>query len=84
MERWDGLDFDLRTGKLLALTDVLLPSGLATLRTRCESDFDEETCRYALGDAETRARFTIENGGLRLLLEVPGDLLVPWSDLAAG
>jgi hypothetical protein len=77
-----GLTFDLRTGRRLHLRDVLQPSGLATVRSKCAEEYDAWVCDIYLDESEGPASFTVEREGLRLQFMVPADLLVPWSDVA--
>jgi hypothetical protein len=81
----DGVTFDLHTGKRLRLSDVLEPSGLATLRSKCVADYEDEwLCDLYLDESEGPASFTVEREGVRVLFRVPEEILVPWTELASG
>jgi hypothetical protein len=56
--------FDLRSGKELSLSDVLLPAGLKELQKACQNVWsaDDDRC-----DAGAHSSFTIEANGVRFV-----------------
>jgi hypothetical protein len=83
----DGLTFDLKTGKLLALTDVLTPAGITAATNACaaslakgladgfgdtpDNEKDEATQDCQSGIADDHLGFTVEKDGIHLQLDLP-------------
>ena len=78
-----GHTFDLNTGKKLKLTDVLQPAGIEKVKAACVKEIDEERCGFALDEKDGAANFTMQEDGLMLVIKVPEEVLVPWSELAS-
>jgi hypothetical protein len=82
----DGLTFDLQTGKLLALKDVLTPAGakaaldmctaslaknLAGMQARTVAEMKDEAMRKCQGGTSTNSLgFTVQKDGLHLQVDV--------------